>query len=181
MHFAVACREGSRQQETQHSIILSSTPQPSTTFQRPRKRSTSSHSWLQRPSKDPHVQKARDLSLPSRAYFKLQQINETLLSVATKSPKRRLIQSNMRIVDLGAAPGGWSIYASTQLDPTLGGAVVAVDLLPLSPEVLSRMHRGLGGSASAFLRENSRGIASVVRFWRRSPSSPGRTSSRMVL
>lgn len=44
----------------------------------------------------------------------------------------------MCLLDLGAAPGGWSLYASTQLDPTLNGAVVAVDLLPLDESLHSK-------------------------------------------
>ncbi|KAL3792038.1 hypothetical protein HJC23_011203 [Cyclotella cryptica] len=116
--------------------------------------SQSSRTWLERQHKDPYVQKAQELGLPSRAYFKLQEINETHYSAAvsnkTKRKKptvinRRLIQPNMLILDLGAAPGGWSLYASTQLEPSRGGAIVAVDLLSLNLDVTSKIHENLRG------------------------------------
>ncbi|KAL7481855.1 hypothetical protein ACHAW6_007536 [Cyclotella cf. meneghiniana] len=116
--------------------------------------SQSSRTWLERQRKDPYVQKAQDLGLPSRAYFKLEEINEHLFSnaVSTKKKKkkttacdRRLIQPDMLILDLGAAPGGWSLYASTQLDPSMSGAIVAVDLLSLNMDVTGRIHDNLRG------------------------------------
>mmetsp|Transcript_35545 Transcript_35545/g.74941 ORF Transcript_35545/g.74941 Transcript_35545/m.74941 type:complete len:339 (-) Transcript_35545:72-1088(-) len=110
-----------------------------------KRRSQSSKKWLERQQKDPYVQKAQEQGLPSRASFKLQEINEVhfpalrLKNNAKKgkgnkpnaSKHKRLIQPGMLVLDLGAAPGGWSLYASTQLNHDLGGALVAVDLLPL--------------------------------------------------
>jgi 23S rRNA (uridine2552-2'-O)-methyltransferase len=112
--------------------------------------SPSSRAWLDRQHKDQYVQKAHDLGLPSRAYFKLEEINEKLFypAISKKDKKvsyRRLIQPGMKILDLGAAPGGWSVYASSQLNHSLGGAVVSVDLLPLSFDVTDRIHHGLDG------------------------------------
>ena len=97
----------------------------------------SSKAWLDRQHKDPYVQKAQDLGLPSRAYFKLEEINEKFFYPVTskkgkkKTSYRRLIQPNMLVMDLGAAPGGWSVYTASQLDPAKGGAVISVDLLPM--------------------------------------------------
>jgi len=103
------------------------------------------------------VAMAQDQGLPSRSYFKLQEINElhypALRSKANEkrkigksnnhtknetSPKcKTLIQPSFLVLDLGAAPGGWSLYASTQLQHHLGGAVVAVDLISLDESLHS--------------------------------------------
>lgn len=111
----------------------------------------SSRAWINRQLKDPYVQKAQDLALPSRAYFKLEEINETLFYSAiskkgkNKSSYRRLIQPNMTVLDLGAAPGGWSIYASSKLDSISGGSILSVDLLPLISDISSRIHTSING------------------------------------
>ncbi|KAL7508500.1 hypothetical protein ACHAXN_005590 [Cyclotella atomus] len=110
----------------------------------------SSRAWLDRQHKDPYVLKAQELGLPSRAYFKLEEINEKLLHRAIvkkhkANARPRLILNNMLVLDLGAAPGGWSVYASTQLDHNAGGAVVSVDLLPLDFNVTDRIQHELNG------------------------------------
>jgi 23S rRNA (uridine2552-2'-O)-methyltransferase len=87
---------------------------------------------------------AHNQGLPSRSSFKLQEINEfyypNLLTKIDEKKRtknqqqtiqRTLIEPDALILDLGAAPGGWSLYASTQLQYNLGGAIVAVDLLSL--------------------------------------------------
>ena len=84
-------------------------------------RSKSSTAWLQRHVSDPFVQKAKALGYRSRAAFKLEQI----------SARDRLIRPGARVVDLGAAPGGWSQLAAAKVGPK--GAVVAVDLLEIAP------------------------------------------------
>ena len=100
--------------------------------------------------KDSYVQKALKEGLPSRSSFKLKEINETHYpSLVYKhekkrkgrvlSKQKRLIQPDMLVLDLGACPGGWSLYASTILKPNLGGSLVAVDLLPLD-ETLQSQH-----------------------------------------
>ncbi|KAL9182728.1 hypothetical protein ACHAXT_004007 [Thalassiosira profunda] len=118
--------------------------------------SQSSNQWRQRQEKDPYVQRAKELGWPSRAAFKLQEINEdhfpALMAKAAKKQQKkgkgrnpsgklpkRLLRPGTSVLDLGAAPGGWSLYASTQLQPVRGGAVVAVDLLPLD-ETLQSNH-----------------------------------------
>lgn len=104
-------------------------------------KSQSSQNWIHRQQKDPYVQKAQKLGLPSRSSFKLQEINETHypalikkkgISVAGKN--KRLLQPRFNVVDLGASPGGWSLYASTQVKE---GIIVAVDLLPLDDTKIS--------------------------------------------
>ncbi|HEY8069973.1 MAG TPA: RlmE family RNA methyltransferase [Burkholderiales bacterium] len=84
-------------------------------------RSKSSNQWLQRHVKDPYVRKARSDGYRSRAAFKLIEINT----------RDRLLAPGARVVDLGAAPGGWAQVAAQKVAP--GGRVVAVDLLEIAP------------------------------------------------
>jgi len=85
------------------------------------KRSNSSSRWLAEHEADEYVLKARKLGYRSRASFKLLEIQE----------KDRLIKPGMVVVDLGAAPGGWSQIAR----PLLGskGRLIALDILPMEP------------------------------------------------
>ena len=75
--------------------------------------------WKERQERDPYVQQARRDGWRSRAVYKLQQIDE----------KERLLKPGIACVDLGAAPGGWSQYASDKLKGR--GRIVAIDLLPM--------------------------------------------------
>jgi 23S rRNA (uridine2552-2'-O)-methyltransferase len=84
-------------------------------------RSKSSNQWLQRHVKDPFVHKARAEGFRSRAAYKLIEINT----------KERFLAPGARVVDLGAAPGGWSQVAAQKVAP--GGKVIAVDLLEIAP------------------------------------------------
>ena len=86
-----------------------------------RGRSNSSTRWLQRQLNDPYVQEARRMGFRSRAAFKLIFIDD----------KYKLIHRNLRVVDLGAAPGSWSQVVSKKIDRQ--GSLVAVDLLELTP------------------------------------------------
>lgn len=83
------------------------------------KRRPSSARWLAEHETDPYVQEARRLGYRSRAVFKLREIQE----------KSRILKPGQVVVDLGAAPGGWSQYAR----PLLGsrGRMIALDLLPM--------------------------------------------------
>ncbi|MGH8688404.1 MAG: RlmE family RNA methyltransferase [Burkholderiales bacterium] len=81
----------------------------------------SSKAWLRRHVTDVYVRKAREAGYRSRAAFKLLEIDA----------KDRLLRPGMRVLDLGAAPGGWSQVASAKVKP--GGTVVAVDLLDIAP------------------------------------------------
>jgi 23S rRNA (uridine2552-2'-O)-methyltransferase len=131
-----------------------------------KERSQSSNTWIERQRKDPYVAMAQDQGLPSRSSFKLQEINEiyfpNLLAKleekcrgrgSSHRSRRTLIQPGALILDLGAAPGGWSLYASTQLKLDLGGAVVAVDLLSLD-ETLHACNSDITSRIKANLQSN---------------------------
>jgi len=84
-------------------------------------RSKSSKRWLQEHHQDAYVLKAREQGYRSRAVFKLAEIQQ----------KERIIKPGQLVLDLGAAPGGWSEYAQ-QIVGDLG-KVIALDLLPIEP------------------------------------------------
>ncbi|MEH8024507.1 23S rRNA (uridine(2552)-2'-O)-methyltransferase RlmE [Gallibacterium anatis] len=88
-----------------------------------KKRSASSTRWLNEHFKDKFVQQAHKQKLRSRAYFKLDEIQKT----------DKLFKPNMTVVDLGAAPGGWSQYVVTQIGER--GRVIACDILDMDPIV----------------------------------------------
>lgn len=81
----------------------------------------SSKQWLRRHVTDPFVRQAKAQGYRSRAAFKLLEINE----------KERILRPGALVVDLGAAPGGWSQVAAAKVGR--GGRVIAVDLLPVAP------------------------------------------------
>ncbi|MCM8855886.1 MAG: 23S rRNA (uridine(2552)-2'-O)-methyltransferase RlmE [Candidatus Thiodiazotropha sp.] len=85
------------------------------------KRSKSSRQWLDRHFNDEYVKKAKKAGYRSRAAFKLLEIQE----------KDRIIKPGMRVVDLGAAPGGWSQIARDLVGEK--GQVLALDILPMDP------------------------------------------------
>ncbi|NBV74881.1 MAG: 23S rRNA (uridine(2552)-2'-O)-methyltransferase RlmE [Methylococcaceae bacterium] len=84
-------------------------------------RSKSSQQWMQEHFHDEYVKKAQAMGLRSRAVFKLMEIQE----------KDRILKPGINVVDLGAAPGGWSEYARTILGKN--DKVVALDLLEIEP------------------------------------------------
>ena len=81
----------------------------------------SSKQWLRRHVTDPYVRKAKAHGYRSRAAFKLLEIDS----------QEKLLRPGMTVVDLGAAPGGWSQVAAAKVRP--GGRVIAIDLLPIAP------------------------------------------------
>jgi 23S rRNA (uridine2552-2'-O)-methyltransferase len=83
-----------------------------------RKRRT--RNWVADKKRDVYTRKARQAGYRSRAAYKLQEIDE----------RDRLFSGVLRVLDLGAAPGGWSQLARERLQ---GGTLVAVDLLPMEP------------------------------------------------
>lgn len=85
------------------------------------KRSHSSQRWLQEHFNDPYVKKAQMDGLRARSAYKLMAIQE----------KFKFIKPGMYVVDLGAAPGSWSAYATTIVKPK--GKVYALDILPMDP------------------------------------------------
>jgi 23S rRNA (uridine2552-2'-O)-methyltransferase len=82
-------------------------------------RSKSSHRWLQEHFSDPYVRKAKAEGLRSRAAFKLEELVE----------RDRLLRPGMVVVDLGAAPGGWSQWVRQALGDS--GRVIALDILDM--------------------------------------------------
>lgn len=80
---------------------------------------SSSARWKQRQASDPYVQRAQKEGWRSRAVYKLEEIDK----------KQRLFHNGSVVVDLGAAPGGWSQYAAQKVLPK--GRIIALDLLEM--------------------------------------------------
>ena len=110
-------------------------------------RSKSSQRWLERQRRDPYVKQAQSEGYRSRAAYKFLEIDA----------KDRLLRPGMRVLDLGAAPGGWSQVVAARIGNR--GQVIALDLLPMDPvpgvvfiqgdftedEPLERLHAALNG------------------------------------
>ena len=118
-------------------------------------RTLSSKLWLERQLNDPYVARARREGFRSRAAYKLIEIDD----------KHRFLKSGARVVDLGAAPGGWSQVAAQrvgekgkvvgidllEMDAIPGVALAQVDFLdPRAPDMLKEM---LGGPADVVLSD----------------------------
>jgi len=122
-------------------------------------RSLSSKLWLERQLNDPYVARAKREGLRSRAAYKLMEIDD----------KHHLLKRRAKVVDLGAAPGGWSQIAAKRVGAgdSSGGRVVAIDILemdampgveflhldfldPRAPEELKAL---LGGPAEVVLSD----------------------------
>lgn len=88
-----------------------------------KKRSASSDRWLKEHFDDKYVKEAQKKKLRSRAWFKLDEIQQ----------RDALFKPGMNVVDLGAAPGGWSQYAAKQVGEN--GHIIACDVLPMDPIV----------------------------------------------
>ncbi len=89
-----------------------------------RGRTVSSQRWLQRQLNDPYVAEAKKRGYRSRAAFKLLQLDDQF----------RFLKPGGRVVDLGAAPGGWTQVAVERVKPgKAGGVVVGIDLTPIEP------------------------------------------------
>jgi 23S rRNA (uridine2552-2'-O)-methyltransferase len=85
------------------------------------KKSTSSKQWLRRHVNDPYVQRSKREGYRSRSAYKLTEIDD----------RDRILKPAMVVVDLGAAPGGWSQVAAKRVGGK--GTVIAIDLLPMEP------------------------------------------------
>jgi 23S rRNA (uridine2552-2'-O)-methyltransferase len=120
-------------------------------------RSLSSKLWLERQLNDPYVERAKRQGLRSRAAFKLMEVDD----------KYHLLKPGARVVDLGAAPGGWSQVAAQRVNGKHGGRVVGIDLLAmpaiagvdflhldfLDPQAPDRLKALLGGPADVVLSD----------------------------
>jgi len=116
-------------------------------------RSAASQRWLTRQLNDPYVAAAKAQGWRSRAAFKLIELDERF----------KLIRPGARVIDLGAAPGGWSQVALQRG----AGSIVALDLLPMDavpgavvlqgdfsdPAVAARVETALGGKADLVLSD----------------------------
>jgi 23S rRNA (uridine2552-2'-O)-methyltransferase len=123
-----------------------------------RGRTVSSQRWLQRQLNDPYVAEAKKRGYRSRAAFKLLQIDDRF----------RFLKPGARIVDLGAAPGGWTQVAVERVRPQQsGGVVVGIDITPIEPiagatvlakdfyddDAPARLEELLGGPADVVLSD----------------------------
>ena len=123
-----------------------------------RKRSLSSTLWLQRQLNDPYVAQAKRDGYRSRAAYKLIEIDE----------RYHILKPGLRVLDLGAAPGGWSQVAAKKVGVAAGrGKIVGIDLLPidplagvqfevmdfLDPEAPERLKTLMGGPADLMLSD----------------------------
>jgi 23S rRNA (uridine2552-2'-O)-methyltransferase len=86
-----------------------------------KRRTLSSRTWLERQISDPYVARAKREGMRSRAAYKLAEIDD----------KYRVLKPGTRIVDLGAAPGGWSEIAARRVGAS--GLVIALDILDMKP------------------------------------------------
>ena len=86
-----------------------------------KQRSESSRQWLQRHLNDPYVAASKEDGYRSRAAYKLVQLDEQF----------KFLRPGLRVVDLGAAPGGWSQVVAQKIGKN--GKLVALDILPIDP------------------------------------------------
>jgi 23S rRNA (uridine2552-2'-O)-methyltransferase len=122
-----------------------------------KKRTAASQRWLERQLNDPYVARAKREGWRSRAAFKLIEIDD----------KYRFLKPGQRVVDLGAAPGGWAQVAAKRVGSPARGKVVGIDLLDLAPllgveflaldflddEAPQRLMEMLGGAADVVLSD----------------------------
>lgn len=115
-------------------------------------RSESSRQWLQRHLNDPYVAASKEQGYRSRAAFKLLQLDEQF----------KLLKPDMRVVDLGAAPGGWSQVTAKIIGGK--GKLVALDILPMDPieKVTFIQMDFLADDAPEKLKDALKGHADIV-------------------
>ncbi len=134
------------------------TPRPLKSRLKKKKVKSSSRRWLERQLNDPYVHKAKAEGYRSRAAYKLIEIDD----------RHRLLKPGQRVVDLGAAPGGWCQVAVArtgsraespsvvgidylEMDPVPGAAILQVDFL--DDEAPARLIEALGGEADIVLSD----------------------------
>ena len=115
-------------------------------------RKISSTRWLARQLNDPYVSNARSKGYRSRSAFKLIELDD----------KFSFLKNGAKVLDLGAAPGGWSQVARARIGPS--GAMVAADILEMSPlaDVVTLKLDALAFKAKLTIREVLDGPADVV-------------------
>ncbi len=130
-------------------------------------KSKSSRRWLQEHHQDRFVQQARQQGYRSRAAFKLIALDE----------KDRIFRPGMTVVDLGAAPGGWSQVAAERVGDA--GRVVAVDILPMDPIAGVRILQGDFTEEAVLERLEAELVAGEVD-WVLSDMAPNMSGVRAV-
>lgn len=117
-----------------------------------KKRAASSTRWLERQLNDPYVREAKAKGYRSRAAFKIIELNE----------KFHFFKKGAYVLDLGAAPGGWSQIAAQKVGD--GGMVVATDILEMDPMAGVTIITAdlLDEQTPALLRDALGGLADVV-------------------
>jgi len=131
-----------------------------------KKRSVSSAQWLKRQLNDPYVAAAKDMGYRSRAAFKIIQLDEQF----------NFLKGGMKVVDLGAAPGGWSQVVAKKMGKK--GKLISIDILPMEPiEGAHIFHLDfLDDNAPAKLKEALGGEADLV-LSDMAPSTTGHTAT----
>ena len=102
-------------------------------------RTQSSKLWLERQLNDPYVVRAKREGMRSRAAYKLMEIDD----------RAHFLKKGARVIDLGAAPGGWSQVAARRVGVPGQGRVIAIDILPMDPVA------GVDFTSLDFLDENA--------------------------
>ena len=120
-----------------------------------KKRTVSQKRWLERQLNDPYVARAKREGMRSRAAYKLIEIDD----------KHHVLKPGAHVVDLGAAPGGWTQVAVERVKPERsGGRVLGIDITPVAPiagaTVLAKDF--YDEDAPAVLRAELGGLADVV-------------------
>ncbi len=126
-----------------------------------KQRKLSSQLWLKRQFNDPYVAAAKRHGYRSRAAFKLIEIDD----------RATVLKPGLRVVDLGAAPGGWTQVAAARVKAgaPAGGNVVAIDVTPIDPvpgatvlqgdvtdpKTMEQLRAALGGPADVVLSDMS--------------------------
>ncbi len=125
--------------------------------------------WLERQLNDPYVAQARARGFRSRAAFKLIELDD----------KFHFLKSGATVIDLGAAPGGWSQIARSRIGP--GGRLIAVDILDFEPIAgVQALQLDLtSDDALEKIRMASGGAADVVLTDMAAPTTGDRTTDRL--
>jgi 23S rRNA (uridine2552-2'-O)-methyltransferase len=134
-----------------------------------KRRKASSHRWLERQLNDPYVAEAKKQGYRSRAAFKLAELDG----------KFRFLKKGARVLDLGAAPGGWSQVARERTGH--GGKVVGADILEMAPlpGVTLLQCDLLDEDAPALIKEALGGPADVVLTDMAAPTTGHRATDHM--
>lgn len=107
------------------------------------KRTKSSNQWMTRQKKDVFARRAASEGLVSRAHFKLEQLDKRF----------RLFRPGMTVLELGAAPGGWTRYVADRIaDKKDSGHLVAVDFRPITAPGLVTLIEGEAGTPEIDLK-----------------------------